>query len=278
MALEDLTVGFIGSGVMGEAFIKGLLHKKLIAKNNIIASDPHAERGKELQELYGIKTTTDNLEATKKADILILSIKPQVSPKVLKQLRGHADHCSVVISIMAGIRIDSIASELLNNRVVRSMPNTPGQIGKGITVWTASQEVENKQKKQVKLLFGALGDELYFDEERFIDMATALSATGPSYVFMFMEALIDAGVHLGFSRRDAEHLVLQTMRGSVEYAIESGRHPVELRNQVTSPGGTSADAIYQLEKGGMRTVVSRAVYAAYQKAHILGGQDITEND
>jgi pyrroline-5-carboxylate reductase len=150
------------------------------------------------------------------------------------------------------------------------MPNTPAQIGEGITVWTATPEVPETERKQAKALLGALGEELFMEDEKFLDMATALSGTGPAYVFLFMEALIDAGVHMGFSRWDAERLVLQTVRGSVDYAKQSGKHPAELRNQVTSPGGTSAEAIYQLEKGGLRTVLSRAVYAAYRRSVELG--------
>jgi pyrroline-5-carboxylate reductase len=150
------------------------------------------------------------------------------------------------------------------------MPNTPGQIGQGMTVWTASPEVKTAQREQAETLLGALGDALYVDEEQYIDVATALNGTGPAYVFMFMEALIDVGVHLGLSRRDSERLVLQTMRGSVEYAIQSGTHPAELRNQVTSPGGTSAAAIYELEKGGIRTVIADAVWAAYRRSIELG--------
>jgi pyrroline-5-carboxylate reductase len=153
------------------------------------------------------------------------------------------------------------------------MPNTPGQIGQGITVWTATPEVRDIQREEAQMLLGAMGDTLYVQDEHYLDMATALNGTGPAYVFLFMEALIDAGVHLGFSRQDAERLVLQTMRGSVEYAIESRLHPAQLRNQVTSPGGTSAAAIYQLEKGGLRTVISRAVWAAYQRSMELGKKD-----
>jgi len=157
------------------------------------------------------------------------------------------------------------------------MPNTPAQIGQGITVWTATPEVPEAQHEQARMLLGALGDEIYMDDERYLDMATALSGTGPAYVFMFMEALIDAGVHMGFSRRDAERLVMQTIRGSVAYAEASGLHPAQLRNQVTSPGGTSAEAIYHMEKGGLRTVISRAVWAAYRRSVALGGGGDSRN-
>jgi pyrroline-5-carboxylate reductase len=140
-----------------------------------------------------------------------------------------------------------------------------------MSVWTATPETDEAQREQARTILAALGEELYMEHEDYLDMATALSGTGPAYVFLVMEALIDAGVHMGFSRRVSEQLVLQTMRGSLEFARASQRHPVELRNMVTSPGGTSAEALYQLEKGGLRTVISKAVWAAYQKSKYLGG-------
>jgi pyrroline-5-carboxylate reductase len=270
MTLDDSRIAVIGAGVMGEAMVKGLLHKQLVTASQITASDPHVERGEELTQSYGIRSTISNVEAAQSAEILVLAIKPQVMDRVLKELRGCADHCSLVLTIAAGVKIRRVAADLLNARVARAMPNTPGQIGHGITVWTASPDVPPPQRAQAQAILGALGEEMMVDDERFLDMATALSGTGPAYVFMFMEALIDVGVHLGFSRRDAEHLVLETMRGSLEYAADSGLHPAELRNQVTSPGGTSAAAIYQLEKGAFRTVLADAVWAAYRRASELG--------
>jgi len=157
-----------------------------------------------------------------------------------------------------------------HSAIVRSMPNTPAQIGEGMTAWTVSSEVNEKQENQVRAMLDALGKNERVENERQIDMATALSATGPTYIYLMMEALIDAGVHMGFSRRVAEDLVHQMMRGAVLFAVESHKHPAELRNMVTSPGGTSAEAIYQMEKGSLRTVLSKAVWAAYQKAEALG--------
>ncbi|HEX5601967.1 MAG TPA: pyrroline-5-carboxylate reductase dimerization domain-containing protein, partial [Pyrinomonadaceae bacterium] len=171
-----------------------------------------------------------------------------------------------------GAKIETIAEQLLHASVVRTMPNTPAQIGEGMTAWTVSSEVNEKQENQVRAMLDALGKNERVENERHIDMATALSATGPTYIYLMMEALIDAGVHMGFSRRVAEDLVHQMMRGAVLFAVESHKHPAELRNMVTSPGGTSAEAIYQMEKGGMRTVLSKAVWAAYQKAEALGGK------
>lgn len=274
MVFENKTVAFIGSGVMAEAMIGGLLGKSLLSADQIIASDAREARGQELTARYGIRTTTDNVAAAEAANVLVLSVKPQVFPQVAKVVRGHAGGAALVLSILAGVKIRTIADGLLNPSVVRAMPNTPAQIGQGITVWTATPEVPEMQREQARQLLQALGDELFMDDEKYLDMATALSGTGPAYVFMFMEAMIDAGVHMGFSRRDAEKLVIQTMRGSVEFADKTGLHPAELRNQVTSPGGTSAEAIYHLEKGGLRTVLARAIWAAYQRSVALGGGDV----
>jgi pyrroline-5-carboxylate reductase len=270
VALENKTVSFIGSGIMAEAMIKGLLNQKLLTGDQLIAADPREERGAELTARYGLRFTTDNATAAKDADILVLSTKPQVIGQALHSLSGHGNRATLVVSILAGVRISTLREGTGNLSVARAMPNTPAQIGEGITVWTTTPETPESERQNAKALLGALGEELYMEDEKFLDMATALSGTGPAYVFMFMEALIDAGVHMGFSRRDAERLVLQTVRGSVDYARQSGLHPAELRNQVTSPGGTSAEAIYQLEKGGLRTVLSRAVYAAFRRSVELG--------
>ncbi len=272
--LSGQKIAFIGGGVMGEAMIGGLISRQIVAPSQISGSDPLAERCTELNARYQINVTTHNLEAARGADVLVLSIKPQVLDKVLHELRQDAviqqKPPRLVLSIIAGATIQQISSGLNNPNVVRSMPNTPARIGQGITVWTATPDVSDAGREQARAILASLGQEVYVEEEHYLDMATALSGTGPAYVFMFMEALIDAGVHLGFSRRIAEQLVIQTMRGSVEYAAQSKEHPAALRNQVTSPGGTSAEAIYHLEKGGLRTVLSRAVWAAYQRSTALG--------
>ena len=273
MAFEGKTLAFIGGGNMGEAMIKGLLDKHLLGPEQIIVSEPRTDRGQELHDKYRIQPTADNVAAAEQADILILSIKPQALPIVLPEARRGAHNCELVLSIMAGVKIETIASGLANANVVRAMPNTPAQVGQGITVWTATKEVKDAQLTLARLLLGAFGQEIFKDEEVFLDMATALSGTGPAYIFMFMEALIDAGVHMGFSRYEAEQLVKQTIRGSVEYAEVSGLHPTQLRNQVTSPGGTTAEALYHLEKGGFRTVIAQAVWSAFQRSVALGGGD-----
>ena len=273
MAFNDETIAFIGAGVMGEAMIKGLLHQKLVKPERIVAADPHQARLKQLGESYGIHCTADNVLAAREADVLVLSVKPQVMDKVLPELRGRLDGVRLIVSIVAGVTLKTIADSLLNARVVRSMPNTPGQIGQGITVWTSSPDVAGEQRKQAEMLLGALGEQIFADDESFLDMATALSGSGPAYVFMFMEAMIDTGVHMGFSRRVAEKLVSRTIMGSVVYARQSGLHPAQLRNQVTSPGGTTAEALHEMEKGGLRRVLSEGIWAAYRRSQALGAQD-----
>lgn len=271
--LQETTLSVIGCGVMGEAMIKGLLSQQQMPPKSIIASHPRPERGEELVARYGIRFTDSNVEASKFADILVLAIKPQRMEKVLQEINGQFKNTPLVMSIAAGVRIATIAQGCGASCVVRSMPNTPGQIGQGMTVWTATPDVSDKQRAWANAVLSAMGETLYVNDENYLDMATAINGTGPSYVFLLMEAMIDAGVHLGFSRHDAENLVLQTMRGSVEYAIQAKTHPAQLRNQVTSPGGTSAAALYQLEKGGIRTVISRAIWAAYRRSVELGKQD-----
>ena len=273
--LQDTPITFIGAGVMAEAMIKGILSRELIDPQRVIASDPRTDRGAELCDRYGIRFTTDNGEAADFGEIVVLSVKPQVMPAVMPSLRGHLSRSSLLLSIVAGARIGAILHGTGHPAIVRCMPNTPAQVGKGMTVWTCTPNVGSKQRDQARVILGALGEELFMEDESYLDMATALSGTGPAYVFLFMEALIDAGVHMGFSRRTAEQLVLQTMEGSVAIARSSSLHQAELRNNVTSPGGTSAEAIYELEKGGLRTILSKAVWAAYRKSKYLG--DLSEN-
>ena len=267
---QDITLSFIGSGMMAEAMILGLLNQNLIEPEQIIAAGPRPERGEELGTRYGVRWTTDNEEAAEKGQIVVLSVKPQVLKSVIPQVRGHLRRQDLGLSIIAGAPLQLLADGTAHAAFVRAMPNTPGQIGQGITVWTATPEVCGPCLEQARTILSALGEEVFVEDEDYLDMATALSGTGPAYVFLFMEAMIDAGVHLGFSRRLATQLVMQTMAGAVAYARQSGRHVAELRNQVTSPGGTSAEALYHLEKGGLRTVVSKAIWAAYQRSLALG--------
>lgn len=270
---ENIGLAFIGCGVMAESMIAGLLREEIVLPSQVAASHPRADRRSELSAKYAIATFEHNADAVSALPVdgvVLLCVKPQRLNVVLKELQGLAKPEQLVISIVAGARLEKLSEELMSKLVVRAMPNTPSQIGKGMTVWTCSEDVDERRQALVRLMLGALGKELYVETENMIDMATSLSATGPTYIFMVMEAMTDAGVHLGFSREIAKELVQQTMLGSVMFAMESHKHPAELRNMVTSPGGTSAEAIYQMEKGTLRTVLSKAIHAAYKRAVELG--------
>ncbi len=267
---EEWQAAFVGSGTMAEAMVRGLITRAGMSPARIVASGPRPERGRELAGRYGIRHGTCNAEAAEGAKLVVLAVKPQVLPAVLPELAGRLRPEALLVSIVAGARLADLQEGLRHGPAVRAMPNTPAQIGRGMTVWTAAPQVTASQREMARSLFQTFGEEEEVTEEAHLDRATALSGTGPAYVFLFLEALVEAGVHLGFSRRLSEKLVLQTVAGSTAYGQEAGIHLAALRNQVTSPGGTSAEALYHLEKGGLRTVLADAVWAAYRRAVALG--------
>ena len=276
---DDRPIAFVGPGVMAEAMVASLIERGGLKGERVRMSGPRAHRLERLHEKYGAETTTDNRKAVEDASIVVLAVKPQSLEAVLDDLQSGIPEQALVVSIVAGARLTVIADRLKHAAAVRAMPNTPGQIGAGITVWTKTSSVTDKQSQYAKDLLAALGKEIEVEDESYLDMATALSGTGPTYVFLFMEAMIDAGVHMGFPRRIAEELVLETIRGSLKYYEHSASHPARLRNQVTSPGGTSAEAIYYLEKAGFRTGLARAIWAAYERSVELGeGKKRGRND
>jgi pyrroline-5-carboxylate reductase len=270
--LSQRTIATVGSGVMAESMIAGLLGGRLVEPGQIVASHPRRERREQLESEYGIRVTASNIEAVEGADVILLAIKPQMLARVGREIGPHLQNGQLVISIIAGATTAALTGTLGHPQVVRSMPNTPAQIGKGMTVWYATPETSADQRAQASAILRALGHEIEVDDEKFVAMATAVSGTGPTYVFLVMEALIDAAVHLGFPRHVAHDLVVETLEGSAAFAHSSGTHPAVLRNMVTSPGGTSAAALHELESGRLRTVLSEAVWAAYRRTVELGDQ------
>ncbi len=270
MARRTMKVGIVGAGVMAEAIIAGLLADRAVEATALVASHPRRERRDALAERHGIQPVSRNREALAGVEVVVLAVKPQMLGRVMRELRGELAADQVVVSIVAGATIRTLVDGLQHAAVVRAMPNTPSQIRRGISVWSASEACSARQRDLARAVLKALGDERQVDDESFVAMATALSGTGPTYLFSVMEALIDAGVHLGFPRDLAHDLVVETLIGSAEFARRSEMHPAQLRNAVTSPGGTSAAAIYELEKGRIRTVFSDAVWAAYRRTLELG--------
>jgi pyrroline-5-carboxylate reductase len=190
--------------------------------------------------------------------------------QIMSEIKGSLGKDNAVISIAAGVKMATLVKGLNHPAVIRVMPNTPAQIGAGMCVWTASEEVKDTTIETTRKILQTTGEELYVSDEKLVDMATALSASGPAYVFQFIEALIDGGVYLGMPRDAARRLAIQTVLGSVLLAKDSGRHPAELKDKVTSPGGTTAEALLALEEGGFTASVIQAVRAAYEKSKELG--------
>jgi pyrroline-5-carboxylate reductase len=263
-----MRIAFIGGGAMAEAMVKCLLTRKVTAPQDVMISDISPVRRELLNREYGVNTLADNGKAVANADLIILSVKPQNLPQVMEEIEGLASR-QLVLSIVAGATLSSLRQGLNHSSVVRAMPNMPAQIGEGVTIWTATAETRQKQKKLAQTVLGALGKEIYVVDEKYLGMATALSGSGPAYVFLFVEALVDAGVHIGLPRDMAQELVIQTIIGSARTVEKTGKHPADLRNMVTSPGGTTTEALFRLEKGGFRSLLLEAVAAAYKKAKRL---------
>jgi pyrroline-5-carboxylate reductase len=270
--LANRTIATVGSGVMAEAMIIGLLGGELVEPGQLVASHPRAARRDELAQTHGIRTVASNVEAVRGADVVILAVKPQMLARVGREIGPHLGAGQLVLSILAGPTSAALVSAMGHDQVVRAMPNTPARIGAGMTVWYATPATTDEQRAQAKSLLSALGAELQVEDEKWVAMATAVSGTGPAYVFLVMEALIDAAVHLGFPRHVAHDLVIETLEGSTRFAKQSGDHPAVLRNMVTSPGGTSAAALHELESGRLRTVLSEAVWAAFRRTVELGDE------
>lgn len=266
-----MKISFIGGGVMGEAIIKGVLAKGIVKPGDIVVSDVVQTRREFLNEQYKVNTMTDNARALEGADIVVIAVKPQDLLKVLGGFKGLSPK-QLVLSIVAGATLETLRRELAHDCIVRTMPNMPAQVGEGMTVWTATDEVSEQQKKMAGSILSALGEEMYVSNEKYIDMATAVSGSGPAYVFLVIEALTDAGVHIGLPRDMAEKMVIQTVLGSARSVEVSRKHPAELKNKVTSPGGTTAEGLLQLEAGGLRSLLLRAVIAAYEKSKSLGAK------
>ena len=264
-----MNIGLIGGGAMGEAIVSAVIKAGVAAPAQIKVFDVSSERARYLAASYNVGITEKPEDAVEDVDFAIMAVKPQDFLKASSAIAGKLKGATV-ISIMAGVTIEQLSAALRSTSVVRSMPNTPAQIGEGMTAWTATEGVGEDARGGVQAILGAMGKEAYVPEERYLDMVTGLSGSGPAYVFLFIEALTDAGVHIGLSRDLAATMALQTVLGSAKYAAETGKHPAELRNQVTSPGGTTAEALRAFEQGSFRADVLAAVVAAYEKSKALG--------
>lgn len=264
-------VAFVGAGNMAEALIKGLLQAGWKA-DEIVGTGRRPERLDHLQRAYGIRTTTDNAAAVASAEIVVLAVKPQAMNKMLDLVAPGIDHQKLVISVAAGVPIAALQRKLGSGaRIVRAMPNTPALVGAGATAVSGGEHATDEDLATAKSLFDAVGKTVVLDEG-LLDAVTGLSGSGPAYVFLVIEALSDAGVKVGLPRYTAQALAAQTVLGSAKLLIETGLHPGQLKDQVTSPGGTAIAGLHTLEAGGLRTTLINAVEAASTRARELGEQ------
>ncbi len=265
-----MNIAFIGGGNMGEAMLSAILDKGLSTPESISVSDIAETRRQHLKQRYRVAVMSSNRLAAEKGDVVVLAIKPQNLVEIMAELNGQLKPTQLVLSIVAGATINTLCLGLNHTFIARVMPNTPAQIGEGMSVWTATAEVTEPQKAWAASILGAMGKEIYLDDEKYIDMATAVSGSGPAYVFLFVESLVDAAVRIGLPRERAQEIVLQTLLGSSHFLQKSGKEPSELRRMVTSPGGTTEQALLQLQEGGFSDLILKAVTAAYNKAKKLG--------
>lgn len=267
---ESLRIGFVGSGVMAEVMIDGLLRRQLVAPADIWAAGPRRERAEQLAARHGVHATTDSLEAVAAADLVVLAVKPQTLAKVLRELRGAIRQEQLVLSIVAGARMGVIGAALGHPAIVRCMPNLPCQIHRGMTIWTATADVSEAARARVRRILQTMGREIYVPDELDVDRATAVNGTGPAIIAHFVKALEDAANFIGESRELGRQSVLQTIIGTAEMILASDRHVAELIDGVTSPGGTTSRAMHVLQQGRFTAVLTDAIEAAFRRTLELG--------
>ena len=269
---RTLSLALVGGGFMAEAILKGLLKAGIVCAEGVAVAEPVESRRQYLSEAFlGIQTASDGGGAAPEHEVVLIAVKPQDFPTAARALRPVLTADQLVLSIMAGVSLGSLRDALGHERIVRIMPNTPASVGEGFSAWIVSAAVRETEYAIVRRILGAVGREVQLSDERYLDMVTAISGSGPGYVFLFLEALIDASVYIGVPRPLATEMVLQTLLGSAKMAMSDQRHPAQLRNMVTSAGGTTAAGIHVLERSALRATLTDAVVAAYERSRALGG-------
>jgi pyrroline-5-carboxylate reductase len=268
--LRNKTVGFVGTGNMGEALIHGLLHGHLCRPEQILCSDVRPERLKVIRETYGVRGTSHNGDVAKQSDIVVLSVKPQTMKQVIEEIAKHLDFSKLIISIAAGVPLEAIESSAQKElKLVRVMPNICVSVQAGASAISGGKHITKEDLMIAKTIFDAVGKSVFI-EENLLDAVTGLSGSGPAYIFLIIDALADAGVKMGLSRHDSLILASQTVFGSAKMLIETQEHPGKLKDMVTSPGGTAIAGLHTLEAGGLRTTLINAVEVATQRSKALG--------
>jgi pyrroline-5-carboxylate reductase len=265
-------IGFIGAGNMGEALVRGLLAAKMFGPKSVLVSDPSRKRAADLVRAYGVKKVSGNAALVSSADIVVLAVKPAKVNSVLKEVGAVLDRRKLLISVAAGVTLFQIESRLKSPvRLVRAMPNTPALVGEGATAVCYGHTVTAADRKLVARIFRAVGRAVEIGES-LMDAVTGLSGSGPAYVFSLIQGMADGGVREGLPRETALELAAQTVLGSARMVLETGKHPLQLRDQVASPGGTTIQGIGVLQETGFEGMVMEAVRAATERSRQLSEQ------
>lgn len=265
-----MKLGFIGCGNMAQAMITGILKQNVVSPDELIVSNPHEEKIAKLKEQFGILTTTDNKKTAKEAEIVVLAVKPQVYPEVIKEIRDEVSTEQIIVTIAAGVSMAATERQFGKEmKIVRVMPNTPALVGEGMSGLCCNEYVTEEEFDKVHHIFQSFGKAEKITEN-LMDAVVGVSGSGPAYVYMFIEAMADAGVAQGLPRKQAYTFAAQTLLGSAKMVLETGQHPGELKDAVCSPAGTTIEAVNTLEKKGFRSAVFEAVNAAAKKNHELG--------
>ena len=280
--LQDKKIGFIGGGNMGEALISGLVLSKAAKPENIICSDIAQDLLEELENKYQISTTTDNSEVARKSEIVVYATKPQILGMVLNETSAALNTSKLIISIAAGVPLAAIASGLEKElRLIRVMPNICAFVKESATAIAAGEYATQEDVALARAIFDSVGKTVFIQENVLMDAFTGLSGSGPAYIFTIIDAMADAGVKMGLSRKDSLFLSTQTVLGAAKLLLESGEHPGQLKDRVASPGGTAIAGIHTLEQGGLRTTLINAVESATNRSKELGEmmvKDFIENN
>lgn len=262
-------MGFVGGGAMAEALISGILKSGLLPSTCIYVCDPLPERRNFLVDRYHIHADGDVHTFLKDMDVVLLAVKPQVADVVLSGLMGKVSAGTLILSIVTGTSVEELEARFPGNPVVRVMPNTPAAVGEGVSALAFGTAAQADDRDRAMAVFRSVGRVLAI-EEKLMPAVTGLSGSGPGYVFVIIDALADAGVKVGLTRRDAITLAAQTLLGSAKMVLETGQHPAVLRDQVTSPGGTTIAGIHVMEQCGVRSALISAVEASAEKSKLMG--------
>lgn len=263
-----MKISLIGCGSMGEVILSTLLDKGVTTKEDIFVSEISKTLCQRLEQKYGVAVVSDNRFVVGESDVVILAITPQNIAEVMVEIRGCLRPTHLVLSIVAGVTTNTLCEGLNHEYIARVMPNILAKIGEGISVWTA-HKITEEQRGWVASILGAMGKEIYVRDELYIDQATVISGSGPAYVFLFIESLLDAALHIGLDYDMAQEIILETLLGSVHLIQKSGKSPAELRRQVTTPGGVASECIYLLKKAGFSASIVESIIASLKRVGSL---------